>query len=364
MAGCVYPADSAGTTATGVSAMRTGRRGAAGVLALGLLVVAAPSWAQQPPLRLTPLEVRPAEATTVATVPRALVGVMLPSAAFSAEQADRPLPVSAGRVVDGAAELVVAVDTSGAALDVAARQSAASDLLRAMPPRLRVVVLPGGQVGTPVSALAAVAALQVGPGDIFAGLPQPPAARRLVVLLAACDTLARVPAGLQAADGQLSVLVNVGLCDERAERLAAPGSGLARTGLREASLFAAVDEVVRELLGQYRLRVTGLDPALPLQVTVSSGGNTANGTTTAPAGAAGAVDGEDAGNMAGRARAGDDGLPGAPVLAAGSLLGLAALGLVGLVGAHLLGRRSPGLHQAGVATPRLPPGRNRRFRGR
>lgn len=248
--------------------------------------------AQQNALRLTSLEVLAPGAGLVATVPPGLVGRPLPSAAFSVQQAGRTLPVTADRVVDGAAELVLVIDTNGSAEDVATRQLAATDLLRALPPELRMVVLPGGQVGTVASSYAAVAGLQRGPGDPFAGLPEQPAGRRLVVLLTGCAALDRVPVGLQLPDGQISVLADDGFCDRPAERLAAPGAGLARTGLTTSGLFAAVDEVSRNLLGQYRLRVAGLDAAAPLEVTVVAGDTSASGTT-APAEPVAGGDGGD-----------------------------------------------------------------------
>ena len=310
------------------------RRCTAAVAAAACLLVpvagAAPAAGQAEALRLSPLVVRDAEATTVATVPVPLVGTVLPSAAFSARQGARTLPVLAGRVVDGPGELVLAVDTGGEPAQVTFRKSAATDMLRRLPPDLRVVLLPGAVAGTVASTFPVLAALRPDDVDLFAPLPPPTTGRRVVAVLGRCAVLDRVPPALASAS-RVSVLADDDRCDDAAERLAAPTGGVARTDVGGPALFAGIDAVNRDLLGQYVVRVTDLDPALPLEVSVTSGTTTATGTTAAPA--AGAA-------PAGRppaAAAVEEDLPMLPVAAAAGLAGLAALGVLGLL---LADRRS------------------------
>ena len=241
------------------------RAGGAGLLAVVLGSGLGPALADEPlPLQDVDLS-DPPLVTLVATVPGMLSGRALPSTAFSAQQGEQVLPLTVTRVVDGPAELVLALDTSDAS-SLAYEQSAAADLLRSLPPGLPTVVLPTGQRGTAVSALETVAALREGPAELLDGLPAPAQGRRLLVLLGSCDALSGVTGRTAAADEQVSVLATGDCTDEAAEL--AGEAGVARSGLQGMELLSAVDDVGRALLGQYRLQVDALPDGGPVQLTV------------------------------------------------------------------------------------------------
>ena len=308
--------------------VRAGRRGTAAVLVLGLLAVAGPARAAgQDDLTLTEAS-RAADGTArvVATVPVALSDTDL-TTAFSATAGGAAVPLRVTRVLPGA-ELVLALDASGDAQTLAVEQSAAADLLRALPPDTLTTVLPSGSRTGARDALAAVAALRPAPGGLLDGLPAPSGVRRLVVALTGCPALTgetRSVPGAGDAGTQVSVLALGAACDDAAARLAGASPGVVRTGLDPGRMFAAVDDTARALLGQYVLQSTAPVGAGPLQVSVPDGASTVTAGVQLPAPVAASSTGTST-----------DDAPGWAVLLAVVLAALTAAGL----GAELLARRT------------------------
>ena len=331
------------------------RAAGAGGLPLGGLPPGGVAQAADEPLVLQDVDLSsPAGVSVVATVPSVLSGRPLPPAAFSARQGAAVRPATAQRVVDGPAELVLAVDTSvPAALPFA--QSAAADLLRMLPPGLPTVVLPGGARGTTRSALDLVGSLRPGRSGLLDDLPAAPQGRRLLVLLTGCRGLERIeePTG---SDQHVSVLVTERGCEERAREVAGE-AGLVRTGLAGVRLLPAVDDVGRQVLGQYRVQVEADATGGPLDLTVEDGGISASSVlrlaTQTPSPAAGAGPGTSAEpgplpSAAVAAPARQDEVGGLPVLAAGALAGATGLGVLAVLRADrrrlsdgAAGRRGP-----------------------
>ena len=284
----------------GQASVGTPRKGCAvrrcrlGVTATGLLLsggltvpgLAGPAAADDQ-LQLSGVQLSPDDRvlTAVVTVPLLLSTRQLPAAAFTASQDGRPLPLSAMRVVESPSELVVVLDTSVPVPQLAAEQSAAADLLRALPPDLPTTVLPGGDRTTARSAIGDVASLAPRRAALLDGLPDTPSVRRLVVVLAACPAVDAERRTVGGGQTQVSVLATEAGCGAAAGRLAGPEPGVVRLGLDTPGLFAAADQVSRLLLGQYALRTEpGVGPG-PVQLTVHDGATSA-ALTFAPASSA------------------------------------------------------------------------------
>lgn len=258
-------------------------------LAVAAPVAAAPRGAEQ--LRLEAPEVTATgEVRVLAHVPEAFSGRALPDSAFAAEQDGREVPVTGVRLAEDDAHLVLAVDTGVEPDVLAVHQSAAADLLRALPAELPSFVLPSGAATTARRAVLDVGALRPGDGDLWKDLPEHPSGRRWLVVLTDCPGVQRLPEPSAPADGQLSLLVTGSGCEERARGLASATGGTAHTGLDDpARAVAAADAVAADLLGQYRLEVAADEEAGPVTLTVASAGLTARGqlpvastTSTAP----------------------------------------------------------------------------------
>ena len=241
--------------------------------ALSAGAAAAASDRRAQPLRLDAPEVPARGAVRVlAHVPAAMSRRALPDSVFSARQDGRPIDVAGRRVADEA-HLVLAVDTTVDRQVLAAEQAAAADLLRALPPDLPTVVLPGGVPTTARQAVSQVGALRPGSADLLAGRPETASGPGWLVAFSDCPALERLPAPLGSPDLPVSLLVTGSACDERARTLVAPTGGTVRTGLADPSrLIAASDQVAAELLGQYRLRLAADSAGGPVQVVVASSG--------------------------------------------------------------------------------------------
>ncbi len=325
-----------------------GRRAARLAVPLALLLVSglpAAAGAQDraaEELRFGPADLTvPSGVRVLARVPAALTGRPLPGSAFAARQAGRPVAVTAERLADGDAQLVVAVDTSTSPEALAAQQSAAADLLRALPPDLPAVVLPGGSPTTARAAVEQVGALVPGTAGLLDGLPPPIPGRRWLVAYADCPALDRLPAAPDARDLRVHLLVSGSGCADRARALVAPTGGTARTGLTEPGrLVAAADATAAELLGEYRLQIAADRDAGPIAVSVTSSGLVAQasvplpvpiGSGGSPPSGAGAPPGPGASateTALARSPADAAGLPRGPVVLAIVLVALGASGLL------------------------------------
>lgn len=225
----------------------------------------------QEELRLGPPDLSGPEAVRVlATVPTPLTGRPLRDAAFTARQGGREVDVTAERMADGDVQLVLAIDSTVEPQALAREQAAAVDLLRALPPKLPTLVLPGGTLTTARAALTQVGALTPRPADLLQGLPDASRGRRWLVLITGCPALERLPAPPAEGDLQVSVLAEGDECAQRAQALAVPGGGVARAGLDLPELIAAVDRVSADLLGQYRLRIAAERSAGPIDISLAA----------------------------------------------------------------------------------------------
>ncbi len=225
----------------------------------------------QEELRLGPPDLSGPDAVRVlATVPAPLTGRPLRDTAFTARQGGREVNVTAERVADGDVQLVLAIDSTVEPQALAREQAAAADLLRALPPKLPTLVLPGGTLTTARAALAEVGALTPRPAGLLQGLPDAPRGHRWLVLITGCPALERLPAAPAEGNLQVSVLAGADECAQRAQALAARGGGIARAGLDLPELIAAVDRVSEHLLGQYRLRIAAERSAGPVEISVAA----------------------------------------------------------------------------------------------
>ena len=314
--------------------------GVVAVLAAGALVlVGGPVGAaaeRVDTVRLTPVDADGGGVALLARVPDALAGQPLDASAFAVRQGDRPLAVTAQRAVDAPSQLVLGLDTSQGAEALRAEQAAAADLLRALPPDLPTVLLPGGTGGTARTGFVRVGALQPDAGSLLDGLGEAPEGRRTVVLLTSCEELAAAaatePAEQLAAAAQVHVLALDTGCEAVAEGLARPGAGIARTGLSGGSLIAGIDAVGRELTATYLLRVAADPAGAPLQVRVTGSGGSGEGVLALPGSGSGS--GPTAAGPVGA-----DELPTVPVALAAGLLAVVAVGVV--VVRVRTGRRRP-----------------------
>lgn len=218
------------------------------------------------------------ELSLVATVPAVLSSTDLSTAAFTATQGGRPVAVTATRVVDGPFELVLALDTSADAGTLRAQESAAADLLRALPAQTPTVVLPGAVRTTAVGALPVLARLGPGSGRLLDGLPATTAVRRLVVVLADCPALDGETRSAGGPGTEVSVLAMGTGCGAGAARVAGPDPGIVSTGLDVSGLLGGVDQVARAVLGQYVVRSTSAIASGDVQVTLHAGTAVASAT--------------------------------------------------------------------------------------
>lgn len=301
-------------------------RAVTGVLVLGLLgpgaaLCAAPAGAAAGELQLAAPQLTTDRALTVyATIPGALTGMPLPDGAFTATQDGRPVSLTASPVLDNPVELVLVLDATADDATRAAEQSAAADLLRALPPQLPTTILPGGDPTKARSALEALGRLPARDGGLLDGLPPAPSVRRIVVVLTGCPALKAAQGDLAGGDTQVSVLATGADCAAAAEQLAGQQPGVVRVGLNATGLLSGVDEVSRSLLGQYVLRSEpGLGEAL-VEVTLRAGTTTASATVALPAPSAPTVPGR---STDGAHKAGSNG----PLAVASVLAALAAFGL-------------------------------------
>ena len=301
---------------------------------LGLLVAPAGVAGAAEDLRLTDPELLGGNIVRVqAIVPAQLSRGDLPSAAFTVRQGDQDLQASALRVFDGdgPAEVVLVLDTTDDATTMGAEQSAAADLLRALPPETPVTVLPGGVRTTARDALPPLADLSPTPRALLDGLPDETGVRRAVVVLAGCPAVDAESRSVGGEDTSVAVLALGAGCEAGADRLAGGQPGLTRAGLDPVSVLAGVDEVASDLLGQYVLTAQVPSAELPVEVSVNGSGVSATASLTLP-GQVAPLPGEtpvpEAAPAPDQALVGsDDGLPTVPVALASGLAGLALLAL-------------------------------------
>lgn len=302
---------------------------------VGALLTAGPAGAAPQELTLTAPELTDRVLTVHATVPGAIADRPAPEGAFTGVQDGRPVALSADRVLDGDVELLLVLDGSDVAGRRDAVQAAAADLLRAVPPTLPTRLLPGGTTTVPArEAVTRLAELPATDG-LLAVPPGPASGRRLSVVVAACPAVAAVAAPSPfAGDLSVSVLALGDGCQAAAADLGAGRPGIVRTGLDPLGLLTGVDDVGRDLAGQYVLVSEPLVEPGPLEVTVRIG--------TAVAAASVQVPGTPSGSGSSGARdpraGGSDDEASFGVLLLASLLAAAAAVGVGL---ELVRRRTP-----------------------
>lgn len=230
------------------------------------------------------------------TVPPELARRPLRADAFRLVSAGEAVPVEVRRVVEES-EFVVVVDTAVEPAEVAAAQGVATELLRALPPRVATAVLPptGGRARPAYdggAALASVAALrpEARPevADEVVRTVQgwgAPARRRTLHLLTTCDALLAgrwAPGPLLPGDQQLNVIASGTGCQDEADDAVRPTGGVARLGADLGQLTEAADAGVRDLLGQYELRAQLPGPPARLQVRLTDRGQALTGDVVLP----------------------------------------------------------------------------------
>ncbi len=304
------------------------RRAAVSLAAALLVAAGAPgAHAVEAPdqLRLSAPEPADGGLTLLARVPDALSAVPLDASDVTARQGGRDLAVRVERVVEGPAQLVLALDTTAGDERLALQQAAAADLLRTLPLTLPTVVLPGGTGGTVRDALTRVSALRPGDGGLLDGLGEAPEGSRVAVLLTGCPALeeaaATEQAGLLTAPAQVHVLALDAGCEQTAASLADPVGGVARGDLDAGRLLAGADAVGRDVNGTYRLHLDADPAGGPVEVRAVGAGTGAEGVLELPGGRAAALPG-----AAGEGP-GAGGLPALPVAVAAGLLVLLAAGV-------------------------------------
>ncbi len=266
-----------------------------GALAVAVIAPAAPAAgavgaAEDSSLRLAGVRFGAATQLVVA-VPPDLARQALPDSAFHVIQDGRGLPLSVQRVTDGGLDVYVVLDTAVPRPTLAAEQSAAVELLRNLPPSVRTAAVgsagsavPAAQPGnatalrdlsvitpqataSPTPALTAIAAL---PAD---------GRRRAIVLLTDCHAAAAAHLQPLAAslgrgdrDQQLDVVAPGSGCPQDLPSLATRAGGLAVVGQSLARVDQALDTVLLDLLGQYRVTLPASARGKSLTVTVDQAG--------------------------------------------------------------------------------------------
>lgn len=291
---------------------------AVGVTALLLptmLPTAAISAGATPQLRLVGTATSASQASAVVVVPPELANLPVPASAFSLRQGDRQLPVSVQRLSAAGLDVYVVLDTAAANTALLAQQSAAADLLRQLPASARTAVVTSEQaVPAPEpgngAALRALAAVKPGSAVVDRALNRVAEARvdgrrQLIVLLTSCPAASNTDLGaLQTALGsgtsQLNIIDAGRSCRSRLLSLAQARGGLTLVGIAANQLAEAVDTIVYDALGQYRLSVPTPTSAAPVVVRVDFAGVHASTQVRLPA-----ATGTD--NSAAQGRAGGSG---------------------------------------------------------
>lgn len=181
-------------------------------------------------------------ARLVVVVPAALSRQQVPASAFGVTRAGRGVPVTVRRVVDAGLEVYLVLDTTVDPATLAAEQSSAADLLRNLPPSVRVATTTTDEGTLPVPTampgnLGALRALAAVRPQATAFLPERLNAiasmpvgrhRRVIVLLTDClkqgaSDLTPVRAALATGDQQLDVVAPGAGCPSEVTLLAGNG---------------------------------------------------------------------------------------------------------------------------------------------
>ena len=237
----------------------------------------------------------------VTVVPPAMAAQTVPASAFRVQQNGVLRHISVNRIVDEGLDVHIVLDTEAANTDLAAEQSAASDLLRTLPGRVRTAIeTSGGLVHAPqpgrTTALQDLAQAQPDPAatpfeteTTLSSIANSPIGRRnrIIVLLTSCraDNARGFPAlaGTLAHGRQQWDLVATGhTCAPSLAAQARSSGGLGVTGIGTERLAEAVDTVTYDILGQYRLTVHDARTGSPLMVDVNYGGRRAATTLALP----------------------------------------------------------------------------------
>lgn len=262
----------------------------AGALAAIVCAPVSVSAAAAPSLRIASVAVTDgSNARLAVVVPPLLAGRDVPASAFHVTQAGRSLPVRVRRVADAGFDVYLLIDTTVAAATLAAVQSAAADLLRNLPPGVRTATADAGLLSVPPVQPGTTAALR----DLAAARPLSTTflrealstiisrptidRRRVVVLLTDCGEqdlgdLNPVENALADGDQQLDVVAAGAGCPAQLSSLATGSGGLAVRDTPVDRLDQAVDTMLFDLLGQYRLSVPWSPDGAPLTVAVDYAG--------------------------------------------------------------------------------------------
>ena len=234
----------------------------------------------------------------VVVAPASIAAMGIPASAFRVRQQGRVLRVSVQRIVDEGLEVHVVLDTSASNTALLFQQSAAADLVRALPNQVPTATeTSGGLVHAPQvgrsAALAALAAVRSDPAatsfetattlSSIAGAPAG-AGGRTIVLFTNCraDTAPGFPTLSSLLDQHQQVLDVVaagGACPSALADQARRSGGIALSGITPERLAAAVDTVSADILGQYRLSVVDPVNSSPLVVDLDYGGVHASTST-------------------------------------------------------------------------------------
>lgn len=284
--------NSTSTLATGLAVLFLGTPICLGSAAAGTTVVQ--------PLRIAALDLSgPSSMNAVVVLPPSVAVAPIAASAFRVQQGTRQLAHSVSRVTDTGLDVYVILDTAAGNSALAAEQSAASDLLRQMPPTVHTAtVTPGGAVPTPqpgnIEALNALAGVR---HQQLTYLPETLSAiatgptthrRRLIVLLTSCraDTANGFPGlteDLRTHDQQLDMVAVGTECGPALATLARKSGGVGTINVAPDRLTQAVDRVGHDALDQYQVSTNALTDKTPVTLSVEAAGVRA-ATTVALAG--------------------------------------------------------------------------------
>ncbi|MEP6695998.1 MAG: GNAT family N-acetyltransferase [Pseudonocardiales bacterium] len=266
-----------------------------GALAVAVLMPITASATEAPgasSLRLAAIEYPGLTTEIVVAVPAGLAAQPLPTSAFQVTQAGSTLPLTVQRVADAGLEVYIVLDTAVAKPTLAAEQSAASELLRKLPPAVRTAavgsgagyVVPSAQPGN-VTALHDLSVItprpttSLNPTLTAIATLHTDGRRRVIVLMTDCHATGAAhlrsfgaALGHAGSDQQLDVVAPGSDCARELPSLAARSGGLSVLGQSLARLDQAVDTLLLDLLGQYRLSVLAAARGPALTVTVDQGG--------------------------------------------------------------------------------------------